>query len=400
MDEKKIKIAIVVHGRFYAFNLAKSLIRQGHRVVLFTNYPKWAVKKFGIDPVNVRSFWIHGIIQRLVHKIFFLNLEKRAEPFLHRIFSRWALSKLVAEDWDVIHVFSGVGEEILRSKDLNGAAHLLVRASAHICFQDVLLKEESERAHTNLDRPSPWMVERELREYQLANVIMVLSSFCMNSFIQQGTDERKLICLPLGAELGDFRPAKEIVDERIARILSGAPLRVLMVGTMSYRKGALDFFSIAAKAGKRFSFRFVGDTPEEMKKPLRLKGRHEVQFISRKPEFQLPAYYNAADLFIFPTIEDGCPAVLAQAMASGLPILTTTNCSGPDLVREDETGWILPIRDPDAFLRRLYWCDENRGKLALVAQQVYEKYQPRDWSDVAVDFVDICEKLIKRRNSP
>ncbi|WP_242046550.1 hypothetical protein [Cylindrospermum sp. FACHB-282] len=45
----KLKIAVVVHGRFHAFDLARELIEQGNEVTLFTNYPKKIVEKFGIN---------------------------------------------------------------------------------------------------------------------------------------------------------------------------------------------------------------------------------------------------------------------------------------------------------------------------------------------------------------
>src|SRR5205823_1798152 len=97
------------------------------------------------------------------------------------------------------------------------------------------------------------------------------------------------------------------------------------------------------------------------------------------------------DVFVFPTIEDGYAVVLAQAAASGLPILTTVNCSGPDLVRENETGWVLPIRCPGSFVDRLRWCLAHRSELATMVGAAYDDFRPRDWSDVATDFEHLCQ---------
>ena len=58
-----MKIAIVVHGRFHAFDLARELSPR-HDVTVFTNYPKWAARRFGLVPDQVRSFWPHGIASR------------------------------------------------------------------------------------------------------------------------------------------------------------------------------------------------------------------------------------------------------------------------------------------------------------------------------------------------
>jgi glycosyltransferase involved in cell wall biosynthesis len=93
---------------------------------------------------------------------------------------------------------------------------------------------------------------------------------------------------------------------------------------------------------------------------------------------------------VFPTIEDGYAQVLAQAAASGLPILTTTNCSGPDLVREGENGWVFPIRSPEAVIERLLWCGTHRAELAAMTRRVYDEFRPREWSETATEFEELC----------
>ena len=94
----KLKIAIVVHGRFGAFALAQELIKQKHHVTLFTNYPKYAVKRFGIPPKNTRSFLMHGVMS----KIFWLLYGKLnipyPEAYLNKMFGRWAARMVTTEN--------------------------------------------------------------------------------------------------------------------------------------------------------------------------------------------------------------------------------------------------------------------------------------------------------------
>lgn len=160
-----------------------------------------------------------------------------------------------------------------------------------------------------------------------------------------------------------------------------------MVGSLSFRKGALDLVKIASDCGLSFVVRFVGDITDECKE-LRQCSEDYIEFVPRLPEFELPAHYAWGDIFLFPTIEDGYAVVLPQAQAAGLPILTTPNCSGPDIIREGETGWILPIRSPEMFVERLHWCDGHRSELADMCSTIYHQFKPRDWSDVATDFVN------------
>jgi glycosyltransferase involved in cell wall biosynthesis len=124
--------------------------------------------------------------------------------------------------------------------------------------------------------------------------------------------------------------------------------------------------------------------------------RDRVDFPGRRPESELPEWYANSDIFVFPTIEDGFAVVLAQANANALPIITTTNCSGPDLVEDGKSGWVVPIRDPQAFVDRLMWCDAHRAQLAGMVHGIFDSHTSRTWDDVATDFESICANLTQR----
>jgi glycosyltransferase involved in cell wall biosynthesis len=386
-----MKIAIVVHGRFHAFDLARALARR-HDVTVFTNYPKWAAKRFGLAPSRVRSFWMHGIAARASWWIGENLSIPYAEAGLHKVFGRWAAAQIVKEDWDVVHSFSGVSEEILRATSSRASLRMMVRASAHIRTQARIMEEEQVRARTKLDRPSRWMIAREEREYALAERIYVLSSFAQNSFLSHGTDPLKLSLVPHGSSLDRFRPPANVIETRCARIVSGDRLRVLFVGTLCFRKGLLDLASILRSPGsERFQFRFVGPVSEEAKRLVK-ELRPLAEFVPKQPQDKLPEAYAWGDVFVFPTIEDGFALVLSQASAAGLPILTTTNCCGPDLIHEGQTGWVLPIRNPEVFAKRLDWCHAHREELAGMVRRIYFEFQPRTWEDVAENFEAICRQ--------
>ena len=390
MDSKMtLKIAVVVHGRFHAFDLVRELIKQGCNVTLFTNYPKHIVEQFGIPQKYVRSFVLHGLVSRLLTRIHGILKFVDFEPFTHSWFSIWATRKILKEDYDIVHAFSGIAEELFRALANRGTIKILVRGSTHIRTQFQLLSEEENRANSCIDKPSLWIIDREEREYQLADKIVVLSSFAKQSFINQHIDPQRISVFPLGAQLDKFRPDESVIKVRHDRILSHQPFRVLMVGTFSYRKGAIDFVEIVKECNPKITFRFVGDVPPEAS-ALAKQNDKTIEFIARVHQYTLPQHYAWADLFIFTTIEDGFPVVLSQAQASGLPILTTPNCSSPDIIVEGETGWIVPIRNPEAFITRLQWCDQHRKELAQIAQQVYYNYIPRDWKEVANDFLELC----------
>jgi glycosyltransferase involved in cell wall biosynthesis len=294
-------------------------------------------------------------------------------------------------DVDAIHSFSGISEELLRSLAGRPIVKSVVRGSAHIRTQAQLLAEERARAGQDMDQPSEWRVAREEREYEMADVIFVLSSFAKNSFEAHGVRPDKIRELHLGSELTRFRANADDIERRCRRIESGEPLRVLTVGNFSYQKGALDLIAIAQTLGDRMKFKVVGKVESN---ELIIQAGDKIEFIARQPQFSLPSIYREADIFVFPTIQDGYAVVLAQAQAGGLPILATANCAAPEIVSNNENGWVLPIRDPAAFIEKLRWCDSNRKDLARMVRSAFDAFKPRDWSHVATDLIDIYQELV------
>lgn len=384
-----MKVAIVVQGRFHAFDLANALLRQGADVTVFTNYPGWAAERFGLARSGVRSLWQHGLVARLLARVPGALRHPWIESALHRWFGRWAARVVLREHWDVIHCWSGVSEELMRDPRAAQVPTWLMRGSAHIRSQAAILLDEERRSGVRLEQPSAWMVAREEREYRLASTVRLASTFAYRTFVERGFPENRMRVLPLATRVRAFRPAAEVVEARAQRIAAGRPLRVLYVGNVSYQKGMRDLAELVGSMdAARFEFRAVGAIARECRAlAAALRGR--VDWVGHVPQASLPAHYAWADLFVFPTLHDGFAVVLAQAQASALPILATTNCAAPDLVREGHDGWILPIRDAPAFAARLTWCDAHRAELAAMTRDLYREHRTRDWDDVAAEFVQM-----------
>jgi glycosyltransferase involved in cell wall biosynthesis len=389
-----LKIAIVVQGRFHGFDLARELLARGHDVTLLTNYPGWAAERFGVPASRTRSLVLHGVAARLSGALARAVGLPQPEALLHQWFGRWAERQLCRERWDLVHVWSGVAEESLQSRRLHADCRLLMRGSAHIDVQARLLGDEARRAGAAIDQPSAWMIARERREYDLADHVLVLSSFSRASFEAVGMSASRISLLRLGVRVQDFRPTPDIVAARQRRILDGEPLRVLYVGALSYQKGLWDMVHAirALPDAGEFRFTFVGPVLREAR-PLIDQLGDRVRVVGKVAQAELPRYYADADLFLYPTIQDGYAAVTAQAKASGLPILTTAHGAGLDIVTPEEDGWIVPLRDPAAIVARLKWCRAHRPELAAMAGRIVDTFRARDWSDVARDFESIAVRL-------
>ena len=297
-----MKYAIIVHGRFFAFDLVRALLLRNRDVLLLTNYPKWAVRRFGIHPEYLESFWPHGIVCR-----FLLCLNRWLkipfpESLAHRIFGMWAANRLRDSDADVFYCFSGVAEELFAQSRKTRKVRLLARCSAHIRAQRKILVREASLRDVDIAVPSSWMTEREIKEYAMSDGVVVLSQFAQNSFIEYGHSEKGLHLLLLGADLLQFWPSSAVIEARCRRILAGLPLRILYVGTLSHRKGAAYLAEITqALESKNFDFTIVGPVERDAR-PLLASLRSRVRLVAKQPQSSLHRWYAQADIFIFPTL--------------------------------------------------------------------------------------------------
>lgn len=136
--------------------------------------------------------------------------------------------------------------------------------------------------------------------------------------------------------------------EEIRNKLSLSGKRIIVsVGQFIYRKG----FDILIESMKllpsEYSVYIIGGIPTEeyieLKEKNKLDNLFFVEFLTKE---ELKEYYIASDLFVLPTREDIWGLVINEAMAIGLPVITTNKCvAGLELIKDDINGYIIPIED-------------------------------------------------------
>jgi glycosyltransferase involved in cell wall biosynthesis len=395
------RYTLVVQGRFHAFALAKSLLALDMPVQVITNYPAFLAERFGLPRNCVTGCAPLGLLHRYAYR---WNIGQRSEAvnrFLHVAFSHWAAGKILKSPPDVLHCFSGVALEIykaLKASDLNPLT-LLARGSAHIREQHRDLAREAKRAQCpDIDLPTPWMVRREMEEYRLSDHIVTLSSYARNSFLSRGYTQEKVLLLELGSNVSQFRPERAVIDRRLERLRSGKKMVVLYTGNVSLQKGIIDLIEAARMLKDKVHFRVVGNVVPDAASRV-AAARDCIEFLPRVPEQELPGIYNEADAYVFPTLHDGFAAVLAQARAGCLPIVATDHCAAPDMLTNGETGWVIPTRNAQEMAARLTLLNEDRQLAAGMVENLWQRCDTRDWSDVGKDFLHLAASALQARAS-
>ena len=174
-----------------------------------------------------------------------------------------------------------------------------------------------------------------------------------------GTQSNKIQLVYHGIDLGLFGARAPVQPSR-----SGPPL-ILSVGRLVPKKGFDDLIAACAAlrdAGTDFRCRIVGEGPlrGELEACISLAGLSGIVTLEgAMTHAKLIALYGTADLFaLAPRIaedgdRDGIPNVLAEAMAIGVPVVSTSVSGIPELVRNDETGLLVSPRDPAALAQAM-----------------------------------------------
>lgn len=363
-----MKITIVVPGRWHSFELARGLEELGalHRIV--TNYPKSRTRRWGIPDGKVVSLPLSMLLTRLVWKLG--ETQSMRQQFrINNLFARAAVRRLGTPD--LVHGWSGAAEPALLEANRRGVTTVLERSSAHMLEQCDLLRREYASLGLRWAETPVETVERELREYALADCVFVPSRFVERTFLARGHGAEKLFRNGFGVDVSRFKPGMKSDDV----------FRVVFAGSQSVRKGIHHLvagFREAAIAGSELVL--VGGESEDTD---RLIGGADARIrrIGHVPQAELPGIYREASVFAMASIEEGQAMVQAQALACGLPLVCTENTGGEDFleidgpgreawtgVREFKAGYVVPARDPGAIARVLRLLAENPEKLARMRE--------------------------------
>jgi glycosyltransferase involved in cell wall biosynthesis len=79
-----------------------------------------------------------------------------------------------------------------------------------------------------------------------------------------------------------------------------------------------------------------------------------------RPHGEVLRLMQSCDVLILPSIVEGRALVQQEAMVCGLPVIATRNAGADDVIVDGETGFLVPIRSPEAIAEKINWCAANR----------------------------------------
>jgi len=170
------------------------------------------------------------------------------------------------------------------------------------------------------------------------------------------------------------------------------------VGRLSREKGILNFIHAIPSLSSHFHdlrFLIAGEGPlrEDVERYLKEEDLEDrVRMVGWIEHEDLPRYLNDLRLVVIPSYTEGLPNVMLEAMACGTPVLATDVGAIPDVIKEGETGFILPDNSPESISERIMDvisspCLSTVSEKAL--EQVHERFSyekaVQGWRDMLED---------------
>jgi glycosyltransferase involved in cell wall biosynthesis len=256
---------------------------------------------------------------------------------------------------------------------------------------------------TGRDAPGPntpwfWKYYDRWIAHSVSEITFV-SDYCRQAIYGPSAPKRGIV-IPGGVDLERFNPnlAKSYIRQRI-----GLPLEVPVLFAMQ-RLSPEKRVDIVIEAMPHIlrehprAVLVIGGSGKSRPKLVSLVQQlgleQSVRFTGYIPEADLPLYYAMCDVFVFHSTFETFGVVLAEAMASGKPIVSVRSTAIPEVITEGKTGLLVPPLNPQAMAEKVvYLLDtpSERRQLGHSARAWAEQHF--DWNDIAAQYEVVLERV-------
>ena len=224
---------------------------------------------------------------------------------------------------------------------------------------------------------SPEKLQRKDDELHTADAIFVASHFTSSTLTNHAFPREKIHVIPYGCPPPQHEPGASHND----------PLRVLFAGSLGQRKGTSYLLSAVEKLGRHVTLTLLGSRPAQPCKPLdRALKKH--RWISTLPHAEVLREMREHDVLVFPSLFEGFGLVITEALSQGIPVITTPNTAGPDLLTDGEDGFIIPIRDEISIVEKLQILINHPAELRAMKAAALRKASMLTWAGYRSNLVE------------
>ena len=306
-------------------------------IKIFNPYRRFSAVPFkeimqGIEVYHPKYF----MIPRALFNARLLHIYLTIESFFSYLSSR-KLARKVVEDWkpDIIHMHGSFSEGLLSVMLKNKYKKPML---VTVYGEDITRFAKQS--------PSKYLVNFSLRN---SDVIICQSEFLRKEIENAGILNKIFYIIPMGFDIVNFKPMDKNKMRKKLNLPSNKKI-ILFVGHLVTRKGVeflIKAIQIATKKSKDLICLIIGkgELENKLKKISSDLGINEhIKFLGLKTNNEVADYMSACDIFALPSLNEGLPVVLCEALACGKPVVATSVAGNPELVNED-VGFLVKPKD-------------------------------------------------------
>jgi glycosyltransferase involved in cell wall biosynthesis len=274
-----------------------------------------------------------------------------------------------------VYLWAGLSLDIFEHFNNKGAKIIVERINCHRSTSRRIVDKAGERFGINsANSITDEQIEEESRKLDIADAIFCPSPMVKASLLENNIPDHKLLSTSYGWAPERFPSAGE------SRPKNSRPV-FLFTGTLCIRKGIPLLLEAWNKAAIDGELLLCGGIDKEIQtlfaKELTGKNIRHISYTKNIGEV-----YALADVFVFPSLEEGGPMVTYEAMAHGIPSLVTA-MGGGAVVQDKINGIVLPDLNIDAWASAITDLAEHTEKRALLGTHARERSQEFTWQKVA-----------------
>ena len=348
----------------------------------------------GLAAPFVKARWDFEL-KEIIYRKLYGKTEKTQNAVYYRDvnFDKYIAKLLPRQSSNAFWGFQGSAHQsLLAAKQANklaivelATAH--VKASVEILGEEAKLHPDFADSLDNLVFPDFYQKRLE-EEPHIADLCIAASAFTKQTMLADGIAEDKIITLPLGFDM-DYVPYQPSVKPGF----ESKPLRLLYAGTLTQRKGIKYLLNVMQQLkSENITLTCIGGIQGSGDGLKAYNGLFtHIPAVSQLEMFKL---YQEYDALVLPTVFEGFGLVIVEAMAAGLPVITTPHSIGPELISNSENGYIVPIRNENALLEAIVSLrsksQEEYQAMRLSARKTVESYT---WKAYQTRLAEVCQQI-------
>jgi glycosyltransferase involved in cell wall biosynthesis len=315
--------------------------------------------------------------------LFFLS--RRYYRPLRNGFLDYVTSRIIlAKGCGIFHGWNNQALKSIRAAHKIGAKTIIESGTTHWLYRSRLLKEEYKKFGIEHLKTPEYAMRSSIEEIDRSDFVFLPSEFAKKTFIASGTDENKIFVMGRGVDLEGFTPGPK-KDKKF---------RVLFAGRLSLRKGVHYLLEAWENLKLKDAELILAGGIDDNLKPVLSRYTHLRSIVLKgfiKDPGQVQKVFKEATIFVLPSLEEGSAKVTYEAMASGLPVITTENSGS--VVRHGLDGFIIPIKDSKAIQERILYYYDNPEMIEVMGNHGTENVKLYTWKKYRDTLIDVYKRL-------